>query len=126
MIPIKICNFCQKEATYAPLTIKGVTTPDRYRKLRVHYCTDCAAEYVYWENDGQLAAINLYVIINAKMYRWSTTLGEKVARLWYVKEPGLPGVQPNKGLNLLKSFEDHPDLTPENVAEKIKFMLPFL
>lgn len=127
MTPSKECNFCHKETVYAPIAIVGThNANDRSRSLRVHYCTNCAAEYVYWSHDGELGSVHLYTIVNGKMYRWSTSTGEKKGRLWYVEKPGIPGVKPNEGLVLLKTLEEHPDLTPENVGEKIRFMLPFL
>lgn len=127
MIPSKTCHYCQKETQYAPIPIVGThSTADRGKTLRVHYCADCAAEYVYWSHDGELGSVHLYTIVNNKMYRWSTSVGEKKARLWYVEKPGIPGKQANQGLALLKTLEEHPDLTPQNVGEKIRFMLPFL
>ena len=126
-VPSKTCNFCQKKADYVPINVGGNHgVADRNLILRVHYCSSCAAEYVYWSDDGAEASVNLYASVNDKMYRWSTTTGETTARLWYVEKPGYPGTRPNEGLVLLKSFEEHPDLNPENVAEKIRFMLPFL
>jgi hypothetical protein len=116
-----ICKFCQKETTYVPLRVA-----DR-RTFEVHYCFSCNAEYVdYGSDDGK--ATHLYTEIDKKMYRWSVT--EHKAKLsgyvWYVGEPGVPGVVPNKRLRLLKSFETPPTIVPNNVEQKIRFILLFL
>jgi len=46
--------------------------------------------------------------------------------LWYIGEPGEPGVRPNRKLKMLKTFSNPPEVTPENVERKIRFMLLFL
>ncbi len=127
MIPVKICEFCSTRTMYVPLAI-GTEYPSAIssRTLRVHYCKDCRAEYVYWSNDGALASIHLYATIGEKMYRWSMVSNIKGGRLWHVGEPGIPGEIPNKGLVLLKSLEDLNSITPSNVEEKIRTYLPFL
>lgn len=126
MIPVKVCNFCQQPTQYAPLPTGSGYGANRIKVLRVHFCFECSAEYVFWADDSALAATHLYATVNDKMYRWSTSPSEKVARLWYVQKPGIPGKQPNEGMVLLKTFEEFPEITPTNVEEKIRFMLPFL
>lgn len=116
-----ICRYCQRDAIYVPLRVS-----DR-RTFEVHYCFDCNAEYVdYGSNNG--LAIHLYTKFNDKMYRWSITEHEKgsAGYLWYVGEPGEPGVRPNRKLKLLKHFNEPHTIIPSNVESKIRFMLLFL
>lgn len=125
MIPIKNCEFCETQTTYVPLATGTDYPTARSRTLRVHFCRDCQAEYVYWSDDGALASIHLYTTINEKMYRWSMVPGTSGGRLWHVGEPGIPGKEPNKKLALLKNL-DLNSITPSNVEEKIRTYLPFL
>src|SRR5271166_742326 len=122
MIPVQNCQFCLKETAYVPLIVGSKNFGTRVgrtpgRIIQVHYCQECQAEYVYWGNNGELSGVHLYTTVNGKTYRWSTTVGTKAARLWYVSEPGIPGQEPNKGVALLKNLEDHPDITPQNVND---------
>lgn len=113
----KICVYCQKETVYVPLQIKK-------HKFEVHYCYDCAAEYVSW---GQIKSKHLYTTINNRMYRWSVELDGALGRLWYIEEPGEPGRSPNKGLKMVKNFgSNYPTITPQNVNDKLRFILLFL
>lgn len=116
------CKFCQKEMKYVPLVlshsgISAITIP-------AHFCETCSYEYAPL---GGMKNHHLYRMINERMYRWSYEETTNVARVWYVGTPGTPGVSPNKDLQLLKSFEEHfPEVTPENVEEKLKLVLVFL
>jgi hypothetical protein len=111
------CKFCQKETIYAPLHYGG-------RKFEVYYCFDCMTEYVHWANINN---VHQYAMINDRMYRWSIELDGTLGRLWYVAEPGTPGKIPNKGLKLVKSFkQNYPTITPQNIQEKLRFILLFL
>jgi hypothetical protein len=112
----KLCNFCQKETVYVPLSINP-----KY-KFEVHYCYDCAAEFV-----DKPAAVHLYKEINNRMYRWSVEEVGNMARIWYVGEPGVPGRRPNRKMRLVKSFkENFPQVNPKNIERKLRFMLLFL
>lgn len=115
------CKFCQKETVYVPLVIKGGNGDNKYHTFEVHYCYDCKAEYVKWSGSD---TIHLYATINTRMYRWSINGGD--AYLWYVGEPGEPGVRPNRKLKLVKSFREFPPITPQNIERKLRFMLLFL
>lgn len=126
MTPIKICHFCDKETAYVPLSVGSPYKPLSPKMLRVHFCQACQAEYVYWSDDGTLSFLHLYTTINDKMYRWTVSESEKAACLSYVEKPGIPGRRANEKIQLLKKLEDHPDLTPQNVAEKIKFILLYM
>jgi len=118
------CKFCQKETAPVPLIIKGGNGDNKYHTFDVHYCYDCAAEYVDWAG---VVSIHLYVTINNRMYRWSVEDKGSLARLWYVGEPGEPGVRANRKMFLIKSFkEDFPQITPENIERKLRFILLFL
>jgi hypothetical protein len=127
MIPIKNCHFCLQPTRYVPLSVGDDYSLNKIRILKVHFCHRCRAEYTFWgDSTGELSAVHLYTTINDKMYRWSTSPNDKSGRLWYVEHPGIVGNKPNKGLVLLKNFEDHPDITPANIEEKVRFILPFL
>lgn len=118
------CKFCQKETVYVPLVIKGGNGDSNYHTFDVHYCYDCHAEYVHW---GILDSIHLYATINNRLYRWSVELDGTLGRLWVIGEPGEVGVRPNRKVDLVKNFgRVYPDVTPQNIVEKIRFMLTFL
>lgn len=124
--PRQACAYCQKDAIYVPLTAKGTGGASNTRTLRIHFCEDCMAEYVYWSQDGEIASTHLYTTINGKMYRWTTYPTRAAAFLSYVEEPGIPGLRPNQKVQTLQKFTDFPAITPRNIEEKIRFMLPFL
>jgi hypothetical protein len=117
------CKFCPKETVYVPLIIKGGNGDNKYHTFDVHYCYDCAAEYVDWSGS---TAVHLYTTINNRMYRWSMEANGAAAHLWYVGEPGIPGKNPNRKMFLIKSFKDFPQITPENIERKLRFILLFL
>ena len=117
----KVCTFCQKDTVYVPLVVTPQTSSN-FRRFEVYYCYDCNAEYV--ESTG---GVHLYATINNKMYRWSMEEEGTIGRLWSVGEPGIPGAQPNRKMFLIKSFKkDLPVITPQNILEKLKFILVFL
>ena len=109
---------------YVPLVIKGGNGDSHYHTFDVHYCYDCRSEYVHW---GQVDSLHLYTIVNNRMYRWSVESSGRLARLWLVGEPGEPGVRPNRKLELVKNFKNiYPKITPQNINEKLRFILLFL
>lgn len=111
------CDFCAKEMAPVPLIVGKHT-------IEVSFCYNCKYEYASW---GGAVTRNLYATINDKMYRWSIEDADGVARLWYVGEPGEPGVRPNRKLRVLKSFAKfYPTITPTNIERKLKFILVFL
>jgi hypothetical protein len=119
-----LCKFCPKETVYVPLSIKGGVGDNSFHMFEVHYCYDCKAEYVDWAEN---TSIHLYTMINNRMYRWSIEGNGTTGRLWYVGEPGEPGIRPNRKLSLVKSFtKDFPPITPQNIERKLRFMLLFL
>lgn len=126
MIPVKVCHFCQQPTQYAPIPPGQSYALNKIKVLRIHFCFQCNAEYVFWTDNGALASVHLYVTVNDKMYRWSTSPSEKLGRLWYVEKPGIPGKQVNEGVVLLKNFQEFSEITPSNIEEKIRFILPFL
>ena len=46
--------------------------------------------------------------------------------LWYIGEPGEPGIRPNRKVKILGTFAYPPEINPGNVERKIRFMLLFL
>ena len=117
---MKTCQFCQKDTVYVPLQVSAKHT------FHVYWCNECSAEYL--SSDGHDAA-HLYVMINNRMYRWTYHTDKRgtVGLLWFIGEPGEQGVRPNRKLKLLKSFKGAlPQITPQNVERKLRFILVFL
>jgi hypothetical protein len=123
------CKFCQKETVYVPLRVRGGLSDhdhgtDPGRKIDAYYCYDCQAEYVDW---GNIKNVHLYTTINSRMYRWSVEMNGTMGRLWHVGEPGIPGQRFNRNLELIKNFKEHyPQINPQNINRKLKFILLFL
>lgn len=115
------CMFCPNMAGYSPLGEM------EYFRVSVYFCHNCNAEYLYYR-DGTRASHSLYIKIEEKTYRWTVTCaGEAV--LFYVKEPGIPGVKKNEGLTAIMSFnkdDKYPYITPQTIETKIRVWLPFL
>ena len=115
-----LCKFCNKETSDKSISL----TPKR--NMKVDFCSDCLAEYVYWSDSNQTPyAIHLYTTIGDKMYRWSSYDGHTTGHLWFIEDPGIPGIQPNRKTKLLKTLQEGPQITPQNIIEKIKFILLF-
>lgn len=115
------CKFCQKDTVYVPLQVSPK------HKFEVHYCYGCQAEFVDHKIDyGKV--IHLYTTINTRMYRWSLMEDEDGynGHLWYIGEPGEPGIRPNRKVKIIKTFSCPPEITPENIERKIRIMLLFL
>lgn len=90
------------------------------------FCYRCSAEYIYFLDEKPFS-ISLYTTINDKMYRWTTYRHCKDSQLWYVKNPGIPGVRRNSGLEFIKAFNlDAPKITPDNISNKLPIYLLFL
>jgi len=95
--------------------------------MKVDFCVTCSAEYVYWMDEKQTPyAIHLYVEIGDKTYRWSSYNGNVTGHLWYIEEPGIPGITNNRKCKLLKTLQEDPQITPQNIADKINFLLLFM
>src|SRR4051812_47571370 len=110
----KKCTFCLKEAPHSP-----ILEMERHG-VEIYFCHECKAEYLYFVG-GTLAGTSLYTEINNKTYRWSfNSTGS--AQLWFIKEPGEPGVRKNENLVPIKYFsydEKVPQITPTNINEKL-------
>lgn len=120
---MKTCQFCTKEISDAPVNEMAK------HGVGVYFCHPCQAEYLYFRS-GTCASVSLYTTINERCYRWTVTSVD-TAQLWYVKEPGIPGVRKNEGMEPVKGFSKSdgdtiPELTPSNVNGKIRVWLPFL
>lgn len=110
------CVFCKKDAPHSPLPELEI------HSVKVFFCYNCRAEYVYWE-DGSIASQSLYIEINNKMYRWTT--GGGTCQLWYVKIPGEPGIRANQEMHTIKTFrfDNCPNITPQNIEQKVRTLL---
>lgn len=120
----KPCSFCGQAAGYAP-----VPAMERHG-ASVYFCHPCQAEYVYFDNTNYLSNTSLYTKINDKTYRWSVQSAGP-AQIWHIAKPGAPGLFKNEGVSLVKSFNTNngdviPQLTPQNVNEKLRVWLVFL
>jgi hypothetical protein len=120
-----LCQFCQTETAYAPLM-------DMKGHAEIFFCSNCQAEYLYYTYGTETISafsISLYTEINDKMYRWTIYRDFYIHRatLWWVGDPGIPGVKSNRKMKCLWSCsEEMPELTPQNVKEKISHWLSFL
>jgi hypothetical protein len=120
LLPIE-CKFCKGDAFFRPLKEMEVL------EVHVHFCDKCQAEYLRF-NDGTIASVSLYTKINDHMYRWTVT-SARTAQLWRVKDPGIPGTRVNRNLEPVMGFEigdTIPEITPDNVEDKIRTWLVFL
>lgn len=117
-----ICQFCQQQAPYTPLEEMEL------HSVRVYWCELCHAEYLHFSESPVVNSCSLYTVINGRMYRWTVTEPGK-ASLWYIREPGEPGVRPNRHTERLLSLskeEAQPVVTPQNIHDKLSTYLLFL
>jgi hypothetical protein len=114
------CKFCQQEPEYKPL--KEMSNLG----VKVYFCFKCNAEYLYWQND-QLGSISLYLTLNNNMYRWTDSLNGFMI-LYHVYIPGIPGEKVNalKSIFCLTPEQAKPEITPDNIANKIRNYLLLL
>lgn len=127
--PIRICKYCGGIPLYVPLPIHlkprsvGAATmaaTEMTRFLDVYFCDTCQAEYA-------LLIDSLYIKVHDRVYRWTIYKAIDGAGLYIVNEPGVPGLTPNKGVELVLEFnKDIPDITPQNIKEKVALMLTFM
>lgn len=123
------CRFCQNEATYVPLKIEHKSRGPGFstgapKVIPVYYCYDCQAEYAFF---GSFLNVHIYTTIRDRMYRWSVEWNGAMGRLWYVGKPGIPGKVSNDDLQLVKDFnQTYPNITPQNIQKKLRFILLFL
>jgi len=116
-----LCNFCQKETSDKSISL----TPKR--NMKVDFCAGCLAEYVYWSDEKKTPyAIHLYTTIGDKTYRWSSYHGNTTGHLWFIEEPGVPGITPNRKTKLLKTLQEDPHITPQNISDKIELIILFM
>jgi hypothetical protein len=127
--PVKIamthpCQFCLGEAQYAPLE---VMTQYGYE---IYFCATCQAEYIYYNTPNiKATSVSLYAEVKDKLYRWTAYReGAEIRHtLWWVREPGLPGIKANRKMKCLLSYkEEMPIITPKNIQSKIFSWLPYL
>lgn len=116
------CQFCGQGAGYSP--IPEMET----HGVSVYFCYPCRAEYlVYW--DGPQASVSLYTEINGKMFRWTKTNAGS-GTISHIVDPGEPGVRKNGKVETVKHFQASkdplPNVTPQNVNEKLRTWLLFL
>lgn len=116
------CKFCKQVAPYTPLD-----EMEAYG-VKVYFCVTCQAEYLFW-SEADSCSVSLYTEINHKLYRFTTDKAG-IIRLWYIKDPGLPGTRINRNLTLLKVFgtekNEVSEITPQNINNKIRTWLLFL
>lgn len=115
-----ICRFCQQATRYSPIReMENIN-------VKVHWCEVCQAEYLRFADSDKAYTCSLYTIINQRMYRW-TTNAHGNAWLYYIKEPGVPGERPNRGIQWILTLNNVADkLTPQNINAKIRTYLLFL
>lgn len=114
--PVK-CRYCNKDAPYTPL--------EKYEKLgiKIYFCVSCQAEYVFQHEHAWSESI--YISIGHRMFRW--TLIGRSGQIWHIGKPGVPGHLENQELSFLKEFRYNiPNITPNNIHQKLQTWLPFL
>lgn len=114
------CKYCLLESTYSPIEGFGLHGID------IYFCHNCFVECLYVKHSGDKISTSIYCKIEDKMYRW-TIINKNMAHLWEVKVPGEPGLKINKDLVLIKTFKNNiPEITPDNILNKITSWLPFI
>jgi hypothetical protein len=117
------CQFCQQFPHYAPLEEM------ENHGVKVFFCHPCRAEYLCWDDNNTYSSVSIYTEIQNRIYRWTrwTNTAKGAAQLWLIKNPGVPGTRRNQNLESVMYLEkDIPDITPDNIKEKIKTWLLFL
>jgi hypothetical protein len=130
---MRTCRFCLNDTSYVPIEITET------RALHIYHCYICNVEYVYWADNEELGSQHIYTTIDKKTYRWtfpapfSSKFSGMVAtspnegRLWHVGKPGIPGIIPNRNVQLLRIFQvTVPEITPINVHSVIRMILTFI
>jgi hypothetical protein len=115
------CQFCQQDIKSSPIEEAIRMGADRY------WCDKCQAEYLMFRHEDEPNSVSLYVSLNDKNYRWTATRTGR-GLLFHVGEMFNPQHLSHDCEVLFSlSPEDHkPNITPDNVVEKIKTMLIFL
>ena len=115
------CKFCNGQAEYRPL--KEMDT----KGLAIYFCYPCQAEYLTIKKTRYLISHNIYADINERKYKWTQTSDGRDGHLYLVKDPGEPGVRPNRDSLIIQSFNAKtgglPNITPSNFSEKLKILL---
>jgi hypothetical protein len=118
---ILLCKFCQKPVALSPVEEAIRMNVQRY------WCGVCRAEYLMFPHEEVPNSISLYTCRGDKFYRWTVTKTGR-AVLYYVKQM-FNEQHLSHDCEVLYSMspeDNQPDITPENVADKIKTMLIFL
>jgi hypothetical protein len=115
------CQFCHKEPELSPVEETIRMRVERY------WCGNCRAEYLMFRNEESPNSTSLYIQRGDKCYRWTTTRTGRAA-LYYVKQM-FDKEHLSRDCEVLYSMspeDNQPEITPDNVADKIKTMLIFL
>lgn len=114
-----LCLFCKEELNNF-----------FYNKLNVYFCKNCMAEFMF---DKSYKRVSLYTSILDSMYRVSyyqsyicNTVPPYHYELWFIGEPGIPGVSINKKLYFISYIPGTFKVNPDNVNKKIKDILAFI
>jgi len=121
------CKFCGRPASYVPLNMStsgGVS-------VDIYFCHNCRAEYMLsFRKNGEIVSTSLYTEINGETYRWTVSFG--FYQFQHIKHPGTPGLVKNEGISQIKGLffngnkgDIIPDITPENINEKLRTYLLF-
>jgi hypothetical protein len=124
------CKYCQQEAAYKP--IERVEAA----KGKIYWCYTCHSEIIHWQRGNRITH-SLYVTVNGRMFRWTTSDEEPdFASLWRIGKPGVIGESINEDVKCIATFGDIggplgvsdiiPEITPQNIQDKLSKYLPFL
>lgn len=126
------CKYCQQEAEYKPI--------ERVEAVggKIYWCGTCNCEIVHWQKGNSVISHSLYTTVNGRMFRWTTTNEDPpFAALWRVGKPGIVGIFINEDVKCIATFGDIsdsslgvsdviPEITPQNIQDKLSKYLPFL
>lgn len=115
------CKFCNGKAEYTPLQEMDS------KGIGIYFCYPCQTEYCTIKKTRYLISHNIYADLNDKKYKWTHTSNGEYAHLYLVKNPGTPGVKPNREHYIIQSFhsknDNLPTITPDNVHHKLRILL---
>lgn len=119
------CDYCNNGVTHKPLKYQVGMKPPKTILWNIYYCEKCMAEYIVQGFGAPY--INLYVNVGTKTYKWA--VHDTMGRLYFVGEPGVPGLVPNRDFKYVIGFtepETVPKITPFNIESKVRLLLMFL
>lgn len=116
----KECIFCHRAVPLTPIEILK-------DYMYVYFCHPCQAEYCTLSITNTELSYHIYTMINNKMYRLSHHYNSDRVQIWFIGLPGIPGKLENRELSLILTLSKDilPEITPDNVNEKLRTYIVF-